>query len=153
MYIYKISNKINGKVYIGQTARSSINNRFARHLSDLRKNKHHSILLQRAWNKYGESSFEFSIIQQAPEDTDLNELEIYWIAKLNSNNPNHGYNIAGKIRESKRSKMKPVRCTQTGEIFESINAAARDKGVFKQHIMQQLKGVCKQVKGLTFEQV
>jgi hypothetical protein len=42
---------------------------------------------------------------------------------------------------------------KSGLFFESINAAAFYFKVFKQHIMQQLKGKCKQVKGLVFEYV
>jgi hypothetical protein len=60
--VYQIKNLINNKCYIGSSI--EIENRWRRHKKDLRKNKHHSIILQRAWNKYGESNFEFSIIEE-----------------------------------------------------------------------------------------
>ena len=55
--IYKIINKVNGKYYLGSS--QNFHKRKLRHFNELRKNKHHSIHLQRAFNKYGEKSFEF----------------------------------------------------------------------------------------------
>ncbi len=58
--IYKILNTINGDFYIGSACH--FRKRWENHLYELRKNKHHSIHLQRAWNKYGEQAFEFKIL-------------------------------------------------------------------------------------------
>lgn len=60
--IYQISNNINGKLYIGSTV-ESFRKRFNLHKHQLRNNKHKNSHLQYAWNKYGEDSFEFSIIE------------------------------------------------------------------------------------------
>ena len=60
-YIYIIRNSINGKFYIGSSKKYHI--RKLRHFNELRKNKHHSIHLQRAFNKYSEENFEFIIIE------------------------------------------------------------------------------------------
>lgn len=57
-YIYKIINKKNGKFYVGSTI--NIDKRKKRHFSDLEKNKHHCLFLQRAYKKYGKESFSFS---------------------------------------------------------------------------------------------
>ena len=59
--IYLIRNKINGKVYVGQS--SNIKNRWVKHRSELKLNKHGNKHLQLSWNKYGEQKFEFSISQ------------------------------------------------------------------------------------------
>jgi len=64
--IYAIRNKINGKFYIGST--NNIGCRKSAHLSVLRKQKHHSAILQRAYNKYGEKSFLFEIIEVTTEE-------------------------------------------------------------------------------------
>ena len=68
--IYKINNKINNKIYIGQTV--NIEKRWYKHKWDLNNNKHTNKHLQRAWNKYGEDNFHFSII----EECDTEELDI-----------------------------------------------------------------------------
>ena len=58
--IYKIKNKINNKIYIGQS--KDINNRWKRHLYDARNGS--STLLHAAIRKYGIDNFEFSIVEQ-----------------------------------------------------------------------------------------
>lgn len=57
-YIYKITNKINGKIYIGSAF--DVTRREYVHRSDLRCQRHHNSHLQNAFNKYGENAFEFS---------------------------------------------------------------------------------------------
>ena len=59
-FIYEIKNIINNKRYIGYT--KDIEVRKKRHFKELHANKHHSILLQRAYNKYGPDCWEFNII-------------------------------------------------------------------------------------------
>lgn len=58
--IYKVTNKLNEHIYIG----SSINiwRRWGEHLITLRSNTHNNSHLQNAWNKYGETAFEFSVL-------------------------------------------------------------------------------------------
>lgn len=87
--IYMIKNKINGKIYIGQSV--NINQRKSRHKSDLNKNKHGNSHLQNSWNKYEEKNFEFTIIEECNVDM-LNNKEIYWINYYDSCNNSNGYN-------------------------------------------------------------
>lgn len=65
--IYRITNTINGKVYIGSSV--DVRGRFNSHKSDLKLNKHGNSRLQRAWNKYGEQAFVFEIIEECAPDT------------------------------------------------------------------------------------
>lgn len=58
--VYEIRNRTNGKCYFGSTI--DWPRRKKRHMRDLRRGVHHCKYLQRAWNKYGESSFEFTFI-------------------------------------------------------------------------------------------
>ena len=74
--IYKITNIINGKMYIGLT--KNLKRRFNWHKYHLRKNKHENCHLQHAWNKYGENSFSFSILEECEQEK-LSEREKYWI--------------------------------------------------------------------------
>lgn len=89
--IYMIKNLINGKVYVG----SAVNfiTRFISHRSELNRNVHHSIKLQRAWNKYAADSFGFYAIQYC-EKQDLIINEQYWIDFFDSFN--NGYNCRPK---------------------------------------------------------
>lgn len=77
--IYKISNVQNGHFYIGSS--SNIGKRITQHLTDLRKNKHHSPYLQRAWNKYKEDNFEFSLVEEC-DSSDLLVREQYYLDTL-----------------------------------------------------------------------
>ncbi len=60
--IYAIHSAVNDRIYIGHSA--NILRRWPEHRCHLRKDNHHCIHLQRAWNKYGEEAFEFSILEE-----------------------------------------------------------------------------------------
>lgn len=59
--IYSITNTLNNHRYIGST--NNFKRRLERHRSELRKNYHHSLHLQRAYNKYGEIHFKVEILE------------------------------------------------------------------------------------------
>ena len=82
--IYKIVNKINGKIYIGQSI--EIENRWKKHLS-----AKDDFIIHKAIQKYGKENFEFSIIEEC-DLLDLDKNEIKWINFYNSLIPN-GYNM------------------------------------------------------------
>lgn len=75
--IYEIRNKITGHCYIGSSI--DVRNRRYRHVYALRRGEHHSPVLQNAWNKYGEDSFEFLLIEEVPDRSLLIQREQYWI--------------------------------------------------------------------------
>jgi group I intron endonuclease len=87
--IYKIECAASGKVYIGSAV--SIRARWASHRSNLRNNRHSNRHLQNAWNKYGEISFVFSVVELC-EITDLIPREQFWIDAFNAANPECGLN-------------------------------------------------------------
>jgi len=64
--IYQITNKINGHKYIGSAV--NIAKRWKTHLWALRNGNHHSVYLQRAFNKYGEENIDFSILLECPKE-------------------------------------------------------------------------------------
>lgn len=82
--IYKITNILNQKVYIGQS--KNIENRWKAH----KCSKDNSII-HLAFKKYGLSNFIFEVIEECPVEL-LNEKEIYWINIYNSLAP-FGYNM------------------------------------------------------------
>lgn len=88
MIIYKATNKINGKVYIGQT-RTSLELRKVRHLS-LAHNGGTTHFCQ-AIRKYGDDSFQFETICRAYSKEELNRLETFYIQQYDS--IRSGYNM------------------------------------------------------------
>lgn len=87
--IYKIQNKINGKIYIGQSV--NIEQRWKAHkVAGKNTNHEHNYYpLYKAMYKYGLDNFDFSIIEECSKDK-LNEREKYWILYYDS--LNNGYN-------------------------------------------------------------
>lgn len=95
-YIYKITNKINGKIYIGQTI-YTISKRWNDHISSANTNSSKSMIIYNAMRKYGIDNFlidEVECIDAVTSDKlfeKLNEREIHYISIYNSLKPN-GYN-------------------------------------------------------------
>lgn len=70
--VYKIENVVNGKIYIGSS--SDLDRRRKQHFIALLNNKHFNSHLQRSYNKWGEQSFEFKIIEVLEDTDSLSEL-------------------------------------------------------------------------------
>lgn len=85
MIIYKITNLLNGKVYVGQTTKE-LRVRLYNHRNNKRS------LISKALNKYGEDNFKIEIIDTATSKEDLDEKEMYWIQFYNCIAPK-GYNL------------------------------------------------------------
>ena len=117
--IYKITNKITNKFYIGSS--NNIKRRWDEHIRELNRNVHHNSYLQNAWNKYGEENFVFEIIELCNNDTQI-EREQYWLDKTMCYDKNIGYNlskIASKVILSDNAildrRNKKISQTQIGE--------------------------------------
>ena len=85
-YIYKITNKINGKCYIGQT--TDYKRRFQEHKSCGYGNENNKLLYY-DFKKYGIENFDFEVIEEKTEK--YNEKEKYWISYYDSFE--NGYNM------------------------------------------------------------
>lgn len=102
--IYKIRNIQNNNVYIGSAV--NIKGRWISHLYMLKKGNHHSKYLQNAWIKYGESAFEFSVIEYCNKE-DLVHKEQYYIDAYKPSynmSPTAGSQIGVKHSEESRRK-------------------------------------------------
>ena len=102
--IYCYTNKINGKKYVGQTINPK--NRYSAHKSSYQnpKDKEYDSLLHRAFRKYGFENFTYEVLVQDIDDVEiLNQLEKYYIKKLNCQIPN-GYNVESGGKNCKKPK-------------------------------------------------
>jgi group I intron endonuclease len=118
--VYLITNRVNGKVYVGSTARyKGIPSRISCHKTQLRKGKHGNLILQRAWDKYGEDAFEFSVLTTCPPE-DCIRLEQIFIDQYNAADRKYGYNICPTAASTLGTK-------RTAEQVERIAAKLRGK--------------------------
>lgn len=174
MIVYKITNKLTGKIYIGQTVKP-LHKRWAVHKSCKRKSP-----LTSSFKHHGIESFTIEEICSAKSLEELNELEIYYIEKYDCIYPN-GYNLqpGGSIAQARigmppwnkgkkvkdplvlkrQSKShigqkawnkKPIICIQTNEIFDSLHSAAKKLNLQVGHICLVLKGKRNSTGGYTF---
>lgn len=91
MIIYKITNQINNKVYIGLTT-CSLKYRWAKHITES-KNINNTKHLYKSMRKYGIENFTIEEIDSTNDFKELGRLERYYIQQYNSTNPNLGYNL------------------------------------------------------------
>ncbi len=97
--IYAIRLNLDGRAYIGSS--NNINTRWFRHRRELAKGSHHCQYLQNAWNKHGEKSFNFIIIEECAQD------ELYLREQFYFDNTISKFNcapVAGSPRGLKRSE-------------------------------------------------
>lgn len=140
-----IRNKVNGKKYIGQSV--DIEKRFYEHKRTLRKNKHNNEHLQRAWNKYGESKFEFKIIHDNISNDEINNWELYYINEIYNTYIGEGYNqhiggdvMRGKCHPNYGKKRSKVAIKLTSEkVKENNNPKAKITLENARDIMNEFK--------------
>lgn len=92
-FIYKITNRVNGKVYIGQT-RFTVEHRFKQHLKNYNI-EHRKQPLYKAFAEYGIENFIVEPIEKVDCDK-LDEREIYWIAYYDSFKNGYNANRGGQ---------------------------------------------------------
>lgn len=90
MIIYKITNLINNKIYIGLTT-TELKVRWNNHRHCVKNDPRH---LYCSMRKYGIENFTIEQIDSADNIIKLGELERYYIKKYNSQDPNIGYNLS-----------------------------------------------------------
>lgn len=129
--VYAIINTVNGKTYIGSS--HNIQHRWQDHCRDLRIGRHHSSVLQHAWNKYGEAAFAFQVMEIVTDEKELLAAEQRWMDFLQTAQKDKGYNLNpyamrggwnARLTESDAAEIKRRRLS--GESRESI---AKDYGV------------------------
>ena len=93
-YIYKITNLINGRCYIGQTTQT-INKRFSEHKRNRKYSYFQHLNLYKAFNKYGIENFKIEEIKKVSlENIDAEEIKA--IAYYDSFNQGYNMTLGGK---------------------------------------------------------
>lgn len=158
MIIYKIQNKINGKIYIGQTI-GTLEHRMSQHKANNKKTS----VIGNAIQKYGWDNFDVEVIDEAETIEELNQKEIYWIGYYKSLVPK-GYNleIGGrnapnseeirlKISKSNKERFlgdksslskKVYKFSLTGELIEEYGSS-REAGRKNKISASQISSVCR----------
>lgn len=100
--VYKITNKTNNKVYIGETLNKD--KRWKEHIDALNSNSHHSWKLQASWNKHGSDNFVFEVIDSVKEEhkpysQKLHLLIKEYICMKEYNSIENGYNIEETLKD------------------------------------------------------
>ena len=96
-YIYKITNTLNNKIYIGQTIKT-VQKRFTQHKNNSNKEYFSQIVLYKAFNKYGIENFICEEIEEVPNDK-LDEREKYWIEYYDSYFNGYNSTLGGRATQ------------------------------------------------------
>jgi group I intron endonuclease len=133
--IYGITNKITKRVYVGKSV--IVQARWNKHRKLLRLNKHHCSHLQRSWNKHGEESFHFSVLEICSRAS-LTVAEQRWLdtmtksrlynARLTSEGGNGGHDEAFKARQSVRMAGNTIWVGRKHTEEHKAYMAAKQKG-------------------------
>ena len=97
-YIYCITNKINGKKYIGQTKHKDVNERIKEHFRlALTENckKRRNLHLYSSMRKYGIENFEITILKDNLSESELDEWEKYFIKEFNTYDSGYNNTVGG----------------------------------------------------------
>lgn len=136
MPIYKITNKVNNKMYVGQTIRD-LKDRYEGHLYRAFINNSNTKLYN-AMRKYGKENFEIEIIDNC-SDSKLNERETYWINKLDTYNNGYNMTLGGEdnpmnneeIIERHKIKMQSKEVRE--KISKSLSNYIKEHGFSEEH--------------------
>ena len=120
--LYKITNTVNDKAYIGQTIHDAEKTRISKHLTG-----NGSRIMKKAIEKYGQDAFTYEILHDGIIPEVLDDLEIETIKKFNTVAPN-GYNLTtggggGSLSEETRRKMSEAQKGRTEEHRRRLSEA------------------------------
>jgi len=177
MVIYKATNKMNGKEYIGQTIRD-LSVRITEHKYSA-FNRTNNLPFGNAMAKYGFENFVFEEIDSASSIEELNKKEELYISKFNTLFPN-GYNLdlggnnknTSEYTRKKQSEFrkalfsnkenhpnwrkssaaaKSVLCLNNGKVYVSARKAALELGLDPSVVCKVCKNIYSHTKGFKFK--
>ena len=132
--VYKITNMINDKFYIGSS--NNIKKRWSQHKAALNEGSHGNPYLQNAWNKHGGANFKFEIIEECAPEMQFEREQFY----LNTLNPfdSKGYNIVRQISKEYMSDNYMIKqCERCGCEYHTFSHLAKYCEQCKEEIKQE----------------
>ena len=129
--IYAIINNVTHDMYVGSAV--AVNRRWSAHRRDLAKQCHYNTRLQRAYDKYGPSAFDWEIVQFIDDKTELISREQFWM------------DFFKPVYNGRPIANSPLGTKHSAETRAKMSAAAKKK-VFteahRQNISKAKKGIC-----------
>lgn len=140
--IYKITNLINEKIYIGSAAgKRGIVDRWYQHKSQLKNKRHYNQFLQNTYNKYGVDCFKYEIIEECLPEKCL-EREQFYLDKYKSFDANFGYNLckkAGNTLGRKHSEQTKLKISRNRQYSAPVNKGVRMGEEFRSNVSNAQK--------------
>ena len=180
MIIYRATNILNNKSYIGQTI-YTLEYRRKQHERSIRYKHTKNNVFARALAKYGAENFVWEIIDTASTNIELNKKEAYWIESLNTlaeggwgynikkggDNHKHSERTKKLISEAQKGELGPgygkcgklnpksktVLNLTTGEIYDSANLCAIAEGLNFSHVCAVFRGARGSTGGYVFRYI
>ena len=139
-YIYKITNKINQKVYIGKTLKN-IQSRWKEHCRDYKKSRCETRPLYNAMNKYGIENFCIEELECCPDNI-IDEREKFWIKQYNSyigfvNSQGYNATLGGDGKAYISSNIKDI-VMQLYKKYQNVKKVAEELHVCTDTVRQIL---------------
>ena len=123
-YIYKITNTLNNKIYIGQTVKT-VQKRFTQHKNNANKSYFSQIVLYKAFNKYGFENFKCETLEEVPNEK-LDEREKYWIEYYDSYFNGYNSTLGGRATQLYDWDVDDI--IERYQILKSARAVAKEIG-------------------------
>lgn len=157
--IYKITNTVNGKVYIGKTV-IGVENRWRKHQTEAqREDRGYKSALYDALNKYGVDKFTIETIETCPNDA-LDIRERFWIKYFNSYVYGYNLTVGGDghniVNEQERAEVLSLwqqgvteqwLSDATGRSVKTIRHILRSNGVTREEILAHQKAISRPQRG------
>lgn len=126
--VYKVTNLINNKIYIGKTFRG-LKKRWSVHCASFKNPKVKKSYLQNAINKYGKENFKIEIIEKCNSFEEMTSKEVDYIIRLNTINPLIGYNLV--IDDTNKHEWIFSEKTKTKQTIKGHNKIRNNKSGYK----------------------
>ncbi len=124
--IYKITNLINKKIYIGKTT-GTLKDRFKKHAWEDKSDNHFRMPIKKAIQKYGQENFTIDLIEECNVE-EIDDREIYWISFYDTYKTKNGYNCTpggeggnGKRKLSKEQELNVIKLKFDGYSSEELS--------------------------------